>query len=116
MNGRQRLLQQKRIRYSRFWSIFAASACDRANPEVKLYVNGEYALTFSIGLQREWEWRGSSVRMRYRPVRNEWTSWGRQRQFELEGNSGIYELVVPAAQVTEGQPVRVTVVMQPHPR
>ena len=85
-------------------------------PEVKLYVNGEYALTFSIGLQREWEWRGSSVRMRYRPVRNEWTSWGRQRQFELEGNSGIYELVVPAAQVTEGQPVRVTVVMQPHPR
>jgi sialidase-1 len=85
-------------------------------PEVKLYVNGEYALTFSVGLQREWEWRGQTIRMRYRPVRNEWTSWGRQRQFELEGNSGIYELSVPAANITEGRPIRVTAVVQPFTR
>ncbi|MBS1828321.1 MAG: exo-alpha-sialidase [Acidobacteria bacterium] len=82
-------------------------------PEVKLYVNGDYALTFRIGMLRDWEWRGGQFRLRYRAVRNEWQSWGRQRQFELEGNSGVYELVVPESHITAGKPVRIKAEMQP---
>ncbi|MBL8210609.1 MAG: exo-alpha-sialidase [Bryobacterales bacterium] len=85
-------------------------------PELKLSVNGNYALTFRIGLLRDWSWSGNGVRLRYRAVRNEWTSWSRQRQFEVEGNSGVYELQVPAGMVTAGKPVRVKVEMQPYPR
>lgn len=85
-------------------------------PELKLYVNGEYALTFSIGWLREWAWRGGDYRLRYKPVRNEWSSWSRQRQFELEGNSGVYELTVPAARITAGKPVQIKVEAIPFPR
>lgn len=87
-------------------------------PELKLYVNDTYALTFQLGLLRDWEWRGGggAYRLRYRAIRNEWNSWGRQRQFELEGNSGVYELTVPQAQITAGKPVRIKVEMQPFPR
>ena len=85
-------------------------------PEVKLYVNGEYALTFSIGLQRDYGWRKGEYFLQYKAVRNQWPSWGRQRQFELEGNSGLYELRVPASKITPGKPVRLKAEMQPFPR
>ena len=85
-------------------------------PELKLFVNDRYALTFSIGLLREWSWRQGDFRLRYRPVRNEWPAWGRQRQFEIEGNSGIYELTVPSEFITAGKPVHLRVEMQPHPQ
>lgn len=85
-------------------------------PEAKLYVNDEYAVTFTIGWMRDYAWNKSGYSLRYRSVRNEWPSWGRQRQFELEGNSGFYELTVPAEKITAGQPVRIKVELQPFPR
>lgn len=85
-------------------------------PDLKLFLDGTYVLTFRIGLQRDWSWSGNGVRLRYRAVRNEWSGWSRQRQFDLEGNSGVYELSVPAARVTAGKPVRIRVEMQPYSR
>ena len=86
-------------------------------PEAKLAVDGEHALTFSIGILRDGSWSGPrKIRLRYHPVRNQWVSWGRQRQFELEGNSGVYELAVPAQYITPGKPVRIAVLLQPFER
>lgn len=85
-------------------------------PQVKLSINGEYTLTFALGLQRDWQWTGNGARLRYKPIRNEWNSWGRQRQFELEGNSGYYELILPAAKIQPGKPLLLKAELQPFER
>ncbi len=85
-------------------------------PEVRLSVNGEEAVRFRIGLQRDFSWSKGGYRLRYQALRNEFASWGRQRQFQLEGNSGRYELTVPAGRITAGQPLVLKAEVLPFPR
>lgn len=85
-------------------------------PEVRLSVNGEEAVRFRIGTQRDFSWAKGEYRLRYSALRNEFASWGRQRQFELEGNSGRYELLVPASRITPGEPLVLKAEMLPFPR
>jgi hypothetical protein len=72
-------------------------------PRAKLYVNDRYVLTFELGVKRNRTWREGDIELRYISKRVEWPYWGSHRQFEMSGNSGIYQLIVPAAVITAGQ-------------
>lgn len=82
-------------------------------PALQLSVNGQYALTFSIGMRRDYGWNGNGFSLRYRSIRTEWVTWDRHRQFSLEGDSGIYELTVPEDRIRAGEPVTLKVELQP---
>lgn len=85
-------------------------------PLVKLSVNGQYALTFSIGTTRDFTWKEGDYQLRYTSKRVEYPYNSPQRQFELHGNSGIYQLSVPASAVEAGKPVVIQVELVPFER
>lgn len=74
-------------------------------PQVKLMVNGHYALTFAIGFTRDFTWKEGEYELKYRSKRVEYPYFGSHRQLELNGNSGIYELSVPENIIQAGNPV-----------
>jgi hypothetical protein len=84
-------------------------------PQVKLMVNGKYALTFSIGMLRNFTWKEGDYELKYTSERVEYPYFGTMREFHLDGNSGLYELTVPADAVEAGQPVEITAEMLPFP-
>ena len=65
-------------------------------PSAKLTVNGHYALTFTLGFNRDFTWKEGDYELKYISKRVEFPYFGSHRQFELNGNSGIYQLSVPA--------------------
>ena len=71
----------------------------------KLIVNGRPALTFTLGLNRDFTWKEGAYQLKYLSKRIEFPYFGSHRQFEPHGNSGIYQLTVPADAVEPGQPV-----------
>jgi hypothetical protein len=60
-------------------------------------------LTFELGVKRDRSWKEGEVELRYISKRVEWSIGIAHRQFETNGNSGIYQLVVPASQITAEQ-------------
>lgn len=82
-------------------------------PEVKLSINGVYALTFRIGFNRNFTWKEGDVELKYLSKRIEYPYTGSHRQLELNGNSGIYELSIPASAVEAGKPVELQVELLP---
>ncbi|WP_414660629.1 sialidase family protein [Horticoccus sp. 23ND18S-11] len=82
-------------------------------PEARLSVDGKYALTFRIGVTRDFVWREGEVELRYVSKRVEFPYFNAHRQLELNGNSGIYRLTVPASMVEAGKPVTLQVELQP---
>ncbi len=72
-------------------------------PKVKLLVNGNYALTFTLGSMRDFTWKEGDYELKYISKRVEYPYTGAQREFELNGNSGIYQLTVPASDVEAGK-------------
>jgi sialidase-1 len=85
-------------------------------PQVKLTVNGQYALTFNIGFNRNFTWKEGDYELQYISKRIEYPYFGSHRQLELNGNSGIYQLSVPASVVEAGQPVTLQVELLPFDR
>ena len=85
-------------------------------PQVKLMVNGNYALTFSIGMLRDFTCKEGNYELKYTSERVEYPYFGTMREFHLDGNSGLYQLTVPAEAVEAGRPVEITVEMLPFPR
>lgn len=81
-------------------------------PKLKLFVNGNYALTFNIGLMRNYTWKEGDYELKYISKREEYPYANSQREFELSGNSGIYQLTVPASAVEAGKPAVIEVEMQ----
>lgn len=73
-------------------------------PQIKLTVNGHYALTFNIGILRDYNWQEGPYKLRYSSKRVEFPYFGTQRQFQLDGNSGLYQLTIPADIVEPGKP------------
>lgn len=73
-------------------------------PKAKLSVNGTYALTFTLGRMRDFTWKEGDYELKYISKRVEYPYTGNHRQFELYGNSGIYQLTVPASAVEAGKP------------
>lgn len=72
-------------------------------PKAKLSVNGVYALTFTLGRMRDFTWKESDYELKYISKRVEYPYTGNHRQFEIHGNSGIYQLTVPASAVEAGK-------------
>lgn len=85
-------------------------------PAVKLSVNGQYALTFTLGMTRDFTWQEGGYALKYESKRVEYPYFGSQRALELNGNSGIYRLTVPAEAVEAGKPVLLAAELQPFER
>lgn len=82
-------------------------------PQAKLSVNGRHALTFSLGYPRDFIWREGGYQLTYRSKRVEYPYFGAHRQLELTGNSGRFELKVPADAIEAGEPALIEVELQP---
>lgn len=85
-------------------------------PKVRLTVNGNYALTFNIGRTHNFSWKEGEFELKYISKRNEFPYTSSQRQFELNGISGIYELTVPASMVEAGKQSIIQVEILPFER
>ncbi|MCC6391541.1 MAG: exo-alpha-sialidase [Bryobacterales bacterium] len=84
-------------------------------PKARLYVNGTPTVEFETGQTRDRVWRNGDFELRYEARRSEWPWSASQRQFYLNGDSGVYRLRVPASSVTAGQPATLEVELQPFP-
>lgn len=85
-------------------------------PKVKLTVNGKYALTFTIGMPRDFIWKEGEYELKYFPKRIEYPYFGTMREFHLDGNSGLYYLTVPSDVVEAGKPVEIKAEILPGDR
>jgi sialidase-1 len=86
-------------------------------PSAKVSVNGNQALTFTLGMTRNFTWKQGDYELKYISKRVEFPYFGQHRQLrDLNGNSGIYQLTVPASVVQEGQPVLLQVELLPFER
>lgn len=85
-------------------------------PGARLYVNGVSAVEFETGQTRDRVWRNGDFELRYEARRSEWPWSVSQRQFYLNGDSGVYRLRVPASAVTAGQPAILEVELLPFPQ
>ncbi len=101
------------------FSFMGASAVVPAEfsrgPMARLSVNGKSSVTFEIGQTRDRVWKENGLELRYESRRSEWPFGAAQRQFFLNGDSGIYRLTVPAALITAGQPATLEVDLLPFP-
>ena len=95
--------EQKRTLFSFVGSSSSTPPEFSKGPRAKLFVNDRYALTFELGVKRDRSWKEGELELRYISKRVEWPYWNAHRQFETNGNSGIYQLIVPASQITAGQ-------------
>ena len=94
--------------------VFAAAA---ANPphnrdipsRAHLLVNGQRVLTFDLGLRVPSRWTTGEFALDWTPMRAQLPFDGWERQHEMHGNSGRFELEVPASVVTAGEPVTMRV-------
>ena len=82
-------------------------------PSARLFVNGQYALTFSIGFTSDMTWSEGEYELKYLSKRVGYPFGGDHRQFELHGNNGIYQLTVPASVVEAGKPAVLKVELLP---
>lgn len=85
-------------------------------PSVRVTVNGQYALTFTLGKMRDYTWQEGGYELKYISKRVEFPYFGGQREFELNGNSGIYELKVPTSVVVAGKAAVIQVEILPFER
>jgi sialidase-1 len=71
-------------------------------PKAILFINDKKAITFDLGMTRDRIWREGPYELRYTAKRVEWPYGQGHRQFELNGDSGLYELSVPASDIQAG--------------
>ena len=95
---------------------FCSSLGNLYGPTAELTVNGRHALKFTLGLHRDFTWREGEYELKYVSKRIEFPYFGTHRQFELNGNSGIYQLTVPADAVKAGEPALLQVEVMPFER
>lgn len=84
-------------------------------PQARLTVNGREAVVFNLGMNRDFTWSSGGFQLRYLSRRIEYPYFNSHRQLELHGNSGLYELTVPAEAVEAGKPVLLQVELLPFP-
>ncbi|QKJ32627.1 exo-alpha-sialidase [Mucilaginibacter mali] len=85
-------------------------------PQVRLTVNGHYALTFTLGRMKDYTWHEGAYELKYISKRVEFPYTGAHREFGLNGNSGIYQLSVPASAVEAGKAALIEVEILPFER
>ena len=77
--------------------------------QARLLVNGDYALTFDLGLRTTRVWQANDIQLEFTPKRVQMPADGYHRQHEMHGNSGIYRLTVPTHLIAAGEPIRLRV-------
>ncbi len=83
-------------------------------PTAKLSINGNETLEFTIGVNQDRVWKKGDYELKYISKRVEYPYFGSHRELrELNGNSGIYQLTVPASAVEANQPVTLNVEILP---
>ena len=83
-------------------------------PSAKLFVNGREVLTFTIGVNQDRVWKEGDYELKYISKRVEFPYFGSHRELrELNGNSGIFQLKVPASIVDAGKPIELKVEILP---
>lgn len=85
-------------------------------PSAKLSVNGKHVLSFTLGMNRSFTWKEGYYELKYISKRIEFPYFGSHRELELNGNSGIYQLTVPASAVEAGKAVELQVGIESFPR
>jgi hypothetical protein len=86
-------------------------------PKAKLSVNGHEALEFTIGVNQDHVWKQGDYELKYISKRVEYPYFGSHRELhELNGNSGVFQLTVPASAVEANQPVTLKVELLPFER
>jgi sialidase-1 len=79
-------------------------------PTAKLSVNDHEVLKFTIGVNQDRVWKQGDYELKYISKRVEYPYFGSHRELrELNGNSGTYQLTVPAAVVEADKPVTLKV-------
>jgi sialidase-1 len=84
-------------------------------PQAILFVNDKKALTFDLGVKHDRVWSNGPYQLRYTSRRVEWQYTTSHRYFSMTGNSGLYELSVPASDIEAGAPVTLKVEPVPFP-
>jgi hypothetical protein len=79
----------------------------------ELRVNGARAVTFDLGIRWESEWREGDCALEFSPRRTQTPFEGYHRFLEMNGNSGVYRLHLPARMVEAGAPVHLEVRLLP---
>jgi hypothetical protein len=83
-------------------------------PSARITINGHDAVTFTIGYNQDRTWKQGDYELKYISKRVEFPGFGSHRQLrELNGNSGIYQLTVPAEAVEPGKSVLLKVELLP---
>ena len=82
-------------------------------PKARLTINGQYALTFTLGMARDFTWKEGEYELKYVSKRVEYPYTGTHREFDLYGNSGIFQLNVPSTVVEAGTPDTIQVEILP---
>jgi sialidase-1 len=86
-------------------------------PSAKLSINGQDALTFTLGINQDHVWKQGDYELKYISKRVEFPYFGSHRQLrDLNGNSGIFQLKAPASAVIAGQPAMLKVEILPFAR
>jgi hypothetical protein len=74
-------------------------------PSAKLLINGREAVTFTLGCDHDQVWKQGDFELKYISKRIETPYYGSHRELrELNGDSGLFQLTVPASAVEAGQP------------
>ena len=77
--------------------------------QAELVVNERVAVRFDLGVRWEQEWRDGDSRLSFTPRRTQTPFDGYHRHRDMNGNSGVYRLSVPAAFVEADQRARIEV-------
>ncbi len=85
-------------------------------PTARLSVNGRPAVTFTLGVSRDFTWRAGEFELKYVSKRTESPYFGLSRQGDPHGHSGLFHLTVPASAVEAGKAALLQVEILPFPR
>ncbi|TAN13119.1 MAG: exo-alpha-sialidase [Chitinophagaceae bacterium] len=85
-------------------------------PSVQVSVNGQYALTFTLGKTVDHTWKEGDYTLKYIAKRIQFPYYGSQREYERIGNSGVYQLSVPASVVEAEKQATIEIKILPFER
>lgn len=85
-------------------------------PTARLSINGRPAVTFTLGVSRDFTWKEGEFELKYVSKRTESPYFGLSRQGDPHGHSGLFHFTVPASAVEAGRPAVLQVEIQPFPR
>lgn len=106
--------EEKRTTFSFIANTSVLPSEFTVGPKAKLFVNDKEALTFTIGVAQDRTWTNGDFELKYTAKSVEYPSLGLHRQIRgPRGNSGIWELTVPASATQAGKSALIKVEIEP---